>query len=205
MGGSIKQPTILLQIPSCMLIEQAFVRYLRCLITKEWIQTRANPQSKWNRTIQYRVNVKKIQHDLIALGHHLSELSLWGLEDILLREDLETAENEQWHFASSNGIIVLSRVIILLLRMINVLQKRQKAAMGILPLRVGIILSRVIILLLRMINCPPEMAENSNGHFAHFEWAQRFSRMIIWPLRKSNTPPETTENSNGQNAHFERA
>jgi hypothetical protein len=62
-------------------------RYLHCLIAKEWIQTRSNPQSRWYKTTQYRVNVKKILHDLVALGHKLYELSFWGLEDALLRRD----------------------------------------------------------------------------------------------------------------------
>ena len=61
-------------------------RYLHSLIAKGWIQTRVNPQSRWDRTTQYRVNVKKIQEDLIALGHKLSELSFCGLEEALSKE-----------------------------------------------------------------------------------------------------------------------
>ena len=69
-------------------------RYLHCLIAKEWIQTRGNPQSRWDKTTQYRVNVKKIQKDLVALGHKLSELSFWGLEDALLRRDQNSNEQK---------------------------------------------------------------------------------------------------------------
>jgi hypothetical protein len=74
-------------------------RYLHSLIAKGWIQTRVNPQTRWDRTTQYRVNVKKIQEDLIALGHKLSELAFWGLEDSLLREN----QNSNVHCSHSNG------------------------------------------------------------------------------------------------------
>ena len=55
-------------------------RYLKFLVKQKWLFERSNPQNKWNKTIQYRVNVQKIQEDLIALG--LSEIPLSGLEKV---------------------------------------------------------------------------------------------------------------------------
>lgn len=57
-------------------------RYLKFLVKQKWLFERSNPQNKWNKTIQYRVNVQKIQEDLIALGLSLSEIPLSGLEKV---------------------------------------------------------------------------------------------------------------------------
>ncbi|MDI9640439.1 hypothetical protein QM565_32585 [Geitlerinema splendidum] len=57
-------------------------RYLKFLVKKKWLFERSNPQNKWNKTIQYRVNVQKIQEDLMALGLNLSEIPLSGLEKV---------------------------------------------------------------------------------------------------------------------------
>ncbi|MBX9786393.1 MAG: hypothetical protein K2Y08_03535 [Alphaproteobacteria bacterium] len=55
-------------------------RYLKFLVKQKWLFERSNPQNKWNKTIQYRVNVQKIQEDLMALGLNLSEIP--GLEKV---------------------------------------------------------------------------------------------------------------------------
>lgn len=46
-------------------------RYLSLLMERGWIQTRANPRYKWDRTIQYRVNIRQLYNDLQALGFRL--------------------------------------------------------------------------------------------------------------------------------------
>ena len=46
-------------------------RYLSFLTEQGWIQTRVNPRYKWNRTPQYRVNLRKLYTDLQALGFNL--------------------------------------------------------------------------------------------------------------------------------------
>lgn len=46
-------------------------RYLVQLIDKGWIEERRNPKYKWDKTLQYRVNIYKIQEDLFKLGYVL--------------------------------------------------------------------------------------------------------------------------------------
>lgn len=46
-------------------------RYLSFLMEQGWIQTRVNPRYKWDRTIQYRVNLRKLYTDLQTLGFGL--------------------------------------------------------------------------------------------------------------------------------------
>ena len=43
-------------------------RYLNFLMEQGWIQTRVNPRYKWDRTIQYHVNLRKLYADLQSLG-----------------------------------------------------------------------------------------------------------------------------------------
>lgn len=45
--------------------------YLNALVENGWLETRNNPNKNWDRTKQYRVNLKKIQHDLHKLGYSL--------------------------------------------------------------------------------------------------------------------------------------
>lgn len=46
-------------------------RYLNFLEERGWIETRTNPQNKWDRTIQYRVNLRKLNTDLHSKGYTL--------------------------------------------------------------------------------------------------------------------------------------
>lgn len=48
-----------------------FRRYLRFLIDRGWVQTRFNPQNKWTGGRQYRVNLRKLNHDLQKKGYSL--------------------------------------------------------------------------------------------------------------------------------------
>jgi len=48
-------------------------KYLRLLIDQGWIDERAHPIDKWNKTTQYRVNLRKLQEDLIAIGYNLPD------------------------------------------------------------------------------------------------------------------------------------
>lgn len=68
---------------------QTIRRYLKELIDNEWIYERNNPQYKWDRTKQYRVNIVKIQKDLRQLGYSLEgyPLNIYkdnGIEDIII-------------------------------------------------------------------------------------------------------------------------
>lgn len=46
-------------------------KYLKVLIDRGWIDERAHPIDKWNKTTQYRVNLRKLQEDLMAIGRNL--------------------------------------------------------------------------------------------------------------------------------------
>lgn len=149
-------------------------RYLRCLVTKEWIQTRTNPQSKWIRTIQYRVNVTKIHHDLMELGHHLSELSLWGLEDAFLREEHSKGQN-----APSKEQVMLDVVEVL-----N-----------------GPNIPSDAYLAPSEEQLPAKTGENSNGHFAPSNGHFAHSNGYIAPSNEHNAPSNGyIAPSKGQNA-----
>ncbi len=49
-------------------------KYLKLLIDQGWIDERPNPFDRWNKTTQYRVNLRKLQEDLQVIGHTLPEV-----------------------------------------------------------------------------------------------------------------------------------
>lgn len=49
-------------------------RYLTFIEERGWIKTRINPQNKWDRTTQYRVNLRKLCRDLEGKGYALPGL-----------------------------------------------------------------------------------------------------------------------------------
>lgn len=51
-------------------------KYTKQLVEAGWLQERNNPAHKWDRTLQYRVNILKLQADLMALGYVLDGYSL---------------------------------------------------------------------------------------------------------------------------------
>jgi len=52
-----------------------FRRYISYLIVRGWLQTRTNPQYKWDRRTQYRVNLRKLYSDLQKKGRSLPGFS----------------------------------------------------------------------------------------------------------------------------------
>lgn len=47
-------------------------KYIGDLVAQGWVEERHNPQNKWDKTTQYRVNLKKVQADLRKIGWQLS-------------------------------------------------------------------------------------------------------------------------------------
>lgn len=45
--------------------------HIKYLVDNHWLDERNNPKYKWDRTLQYRVNIKQIQIDLFQLGYVL--------------------------------------------------------------------------------------------------------------------------------------
>lgn len=64
-------------------------RHMRVLVEKEYLQCRTNPDHKWDRTKQYRVNYVKIVHDLAELGYTLE-----GYVSMQLTHAFFTRKNE---------------------------------------------------------------------------------------------------------------
>ena len=46
-------------------------RYIKQLVEAGYISQRTNPKYKWDKTLQYRVNLYKVQLDLAKLGYAL--------------------------------------------------------------------------------------------------------------------------------------
>lgn len=61
-------------------------KYLKLLIDRGWIDERAHPIDKWNKTTQYRVNLRKLQKDLMAIGRNLPLVYLKAFPSSLLEE-----------------------------------------------------------------------------------------------------------------------
>lgn len=53
-------------------------RYLNFLVDKGWVDERANPSARWDKTTQYRLNLRKLQNDLNSLGYCLPGFHLGG-------------------------------------------------------------------------------------------------------------------------------
>lgn len=77
----------------CMigLSKSTMTRILKTLVENGWIDERANPKYKWDRTKQFRVNLIKIQQDLNKLGYALEGYSLELLENNMFQN--ETSRN----------------------------------------------------------------------------------------------------------------
>ncbi|MTI84359.1 MAG: hypothetical protein FH756_10740 [Firmicutes bacterium] len=58
-------------------------RHIKFLTDKGWLDQRTNPERKWDRTTQYRVNLVKINSDLMKIGYVLQDykVELLGLEE----------------------------------------------------------------------------------------------------------------------------
>ena len=65
-------------------------RYLKILISQGWLEERSNPHNKWDKTSQYRLNLRKLQEDLWALGFELP-----GIQDLFPKSFIRKAEPEE--------------------------------------------------------------------------------------------------------------
>lgn len=92
-------------------------RYLSHLVEEGWVDEKTNPRNKWDKTTQYRVNLRKLQEALFALGYDLAgfpsrELSfkknridpLKTAETPMLQNEPSMVQNEasKHHFEPSN-------------------------------------------------------------------------------------------------------
>ena len=63
-------------------------KYLKLLIDEGWIDEREHPTERWNKTTQYRVNVRRLQEDLDHQGHSLPEVYLKAFRGTFQRKPL---------------------------------------------------------------------------------------------------------------------
>ena len=68
-------------------------RIMNVLVDKGWLDRRRNPKYKWDKTYQYRVNILKIQQDLMKLGYALEGYSL-GVENKQESDESPNLQNE---------------------------------------------------------------------------------------------------------------
>ena len=63
----LSEETMVKMAPSTVL------RYVKQLVEKGWLDERHNPNHRWDRTKQYRVNLLKIHEDLTEIGYALQD------------------------------------------------------------------------------------------------------------------------------------
>lgn len=73
---------------------KAMREYLKVLVANGWLDERRNPKLKMDRTLQYRVNILKIQLDLYNLGYNLEGYPL----------PVVNSEKENTYFLKENTI-----------------------------------------------------------------------------------------------------
>ena len=77
-------------------------KHISFLVDNGWINQRNNPKYKWDRTLQYRVNIYKIQRDLYEIGYSLEGYSLKF-------EETATPRNENKSKMEAEEVYVRSR------------------------------------------------------------------------------------------------
>lgn len=89
-GWIYKKAQDLIEETMLRMSENTMRRILKTLIEKGWVEERTNPDNRWNKVLQYRPDLKKIQQDLYVLGYALPGFPL-----------LQPAENPNRHFDAS--------------------------------------------------------------------------------------------------------
>lgn len=89
-------------------------KYIKQLVENGWLQERRNPKYKWDKTLQYRVNLFKIQIDLHQLGYALEGYNtLFTLDNISnvnnISENIEMDVN-------SNEVVYISEKVSMIQR-----------------------------------------------------------------------------------------
>lgn len=65
------------------------------LVKKGWLQERANPKHKWDKTLQYRLNTVKLKKDLLKLGYVINIGRKYAVSKIENRETETETHEEQ--------------------------------------------------------------------------------------------------------------
>jgi len=81
-------------------------KYLRLLIERGWIEERSHPIEKWNKTAQYRVNLRKLKEDLLVIGRTLPDVYLKAFRSVEGNEEPSYQKNfasKERNFASKEN------------------------------------------------------------------------------------------------------
>ena len=82
-------------------------KYLKLLIDEGWVDERTHPTEKWDKTTQYRVNLRRVQEDLLTVGRTLPEVYVKAFgfclqDNAPIRNLQKTAEtSKERNFASN--------------------------------------------------------------------------------------------------------
>ena len=84
-------------------------RYLKFLIDQGWLEERTHPKNKWDKTSQYRLNLRKLQGDLSKLGFELPGIELFLQNEFIHKSDEEDLNSDHSKLAAiPNGDFALS-------------------------------------------------------------------------------------------------
>lgn len=72
--------------------------HIKSLIESGWIDERVNPNFKWDKTMQYRVNTLKLQKDLCKLGYALEGYPLFFYEETKNSEKQDEIKAEEYDY-----------------------------------------------------------------------------------------------------------
>jgi hypothetical protein len=95
-GWIYKTAEELIQETMFQVSKSTMLRYLNTLLTSGWIDKRTNSTDKWDRTTQYRVNLRKLQEDLARIGYTLP-----GSTSLMTSSPLKPAETPMFRNENS--------------------------------------------------------------------------------------------------------
>lgn len=83
---------------------QSVNRYVNVLVEQGYLLCRSNPDHKWDRTKQYRVDFVKVRRDLAELGYTLDGYAMLNLSDATLGESNGGRTVSNGELNMSNGL-----------------------------------------------------------------------------------------------------
>lgn len=70
-------------------------RYLKTLMDRGWLEERSHPTHRWDKTSQYRLNLRKLQEDLLPLGFELPGINVLLQQEFIHKSDDEEDDSEE--------------------------------------------------------------------------------------------------------------
>ncbi|HSQ88701.1 hypothetical protein [Romboutsia sp.] len=105
-------------------------KYIKQLVENGWLQERRNPKYKWDKTLQYRVNLLKIQRDLHKLGYSLEGYNtLFTLDEVAItstNEEPVTERVEHIENHDTNEVVYISEKVTMVKRFKRVIKSDEE-------------------------------------------------------------------------------